>query len=249
MLLASLSEINSVMASDDLGGNNNTALGTETLLNSIVAGNNDSNEDAPDFLAPADPATNLTVTNSLPNPMSQVIVTDLMPDGLTIEAVNTSAGTSEVVGGKMLTVMIGSLPEKGEVAISISASVGANVAAGTQLSNAATLFYAESAADQAMRTINVSSGGASVAAIIADALASADETGETGETGETASQVEAGATSTEDTAEAVIPDVLPVTGVGVTLSFPLVILVVIGLFVKGFNSAKKRPSGFRADRE
>ena len=173
----------------------------------------------------------LTVTNTLPNPISQVVVTDLFPEGLTIKSVNASAGTVELVDGKMLAVMIGDIPEGGTATISVFTRLTEQAGEGAQLVNTATLFYAESAADQASTTIEVSSPVAS-AQTATDAAAAATAPG-TGNV-QASAQDEAAPAGADD------PDVLPVTGFGGTLSFSLVILALIGLLAKGAYSIKKR---------
>lgn len=159
---------------------------------------------------------NLTVSNTLPNPISRVVVTDLLPEGFIIKSVNASAGVAELLDGKMLAIIVGEVPENGTVDIFFSARVAEHVAEGTQLVNTATLFYAESAADQASVTITV--GHPATSPQVQDEVVS---------------------TMADDTAEIPQPDALPVTGFGVTLSFPFVILALMGLLVKGFHSIKK----------
>lgn len=176
----------------------------------------------------------LTVSNTLPNPISQVVVTDLLPEDLIIKSVNSSAGVAELLDNKMLAIIVGEVPENGTVDVFFSARVAEHVAEGTQLVNTATLFYAESAADQASVTITVGHPGSSPQ-LRTEVAAGMTSIGE----GNTQAQDEAASTKADDTAEIPQPDALPVTGFGVTLSFPFVILALLGLLMKGFHSIKK----------
>lgn len=190
---------------------------------------------SPQTVAPGDRVEfSLTVSNSLPNSISRVIVTDLLPEDLIIKSVNASAGVAELLDGKMLAIIVGEVPENGTVDIFFSARVAEHVAEGTQLVNTATLFYAESAADQASVTITVGYPASSpqVGTDVAAGKTTLDERN-------AQAHDEAVSTKADDTAEVPQPDALPVTGFGMTLSFPFVILALIGLLVKGFHSIKK----------
>jgi len=166
----------------------------------------------------------LTVKNTLPNPISQVIVTDLFPKGLTVEDVKTSRGQVELLNGELLTVIVGSVPQDGQEEITIWVSVDDDLVDGMMLSNTATLFYAESAADQASLTLNIGRSET-----IAEATDSPDQ-----------AVAEADSKPTADGQDDDPPGVLPVTGIGVTLSLPLALLAIIGLFAKGFVSARNK---------
>ncbi len=97
----------------------------------------------------------LKVKNTLPTPISQVIITNLFPEGLTIKTVNASVGKVETLNGNMLTVILGSLPSGAEESIAITLHVADNLTPNTELRDTATLFYAESVADQTHFTLKV----------------------------------------------------------------------------------------------
>jgi uncharacterized repeat protein (TIGR01451 family) len=97
----------------------------------------------------------LTLENDMPHPISHVVVTDYLPDGLTVADVTTSRGAVEVLSGRMVTVNVGDLPQGGQEAIQIVAQADPSLAYGTGMKNAASLLYAESAADQAWTTLTV----------------------------------------------------------------------------------------------
>lgn len=96
----------------------------------------------------------LQVKNDLPDPISQVIITDLFPAGIGIQSVQTSAGTFEIFDGSLLTVTPGNIPAGGSATITITIRAANTLPTGQLLSNSATLFYAESVADQARLLIS-----------------------------------------------------------------------------------------------
>jgi len=198
---------------------------------------------SPQTVSPGDVINmHLTISNSLPNPMSQVVVTDLFPEGLIVERVNTSAGMVEVLDRRMMTVIVENVPQDGQVQMAITARVGNNVAQGSQIRNTATLFYAEGAADQASHTLTV---GRTVAQAAASQAAQVDTTGAnqgsaiSPETSQSQPETKA-ATTTEADLEPPAPTVLPVTGFKLTYTLPLAVLAVIGLLIKGVQSIKRR---------
>ena len=172
----------------------------------------------------------LKVNNTLPNPISQVVITDLFPDGLKIQNVKTSSGSAEVLDEQLLTVMVDSLPQGDGLEVVISAQAAGGLAEGTRLINMATLFYAESVADQASLVMQVQDSSA---------IALSPETTAPVAASDANPPAEASAT-TPDTA----PDVLPITGLselGAVLSYPLGLMLIVGLLFRGLWSVRRRP--------
>ncbi|MFQ5575393.1 MAG: LysM peptidoglycan-binding domain-containing protein [Anaerolineae bacterium] len=214
----------------------------------------------------------MTVRNSLPNPISQVAVTNLFPGGLTIEGVQTSAGTAELLDGTMLTVFVGSVASGGHETVTVQLKAAETLLPGAALTDTATLFYAESAADQSHIAIAI--GEAAAEAASAPLVAGAGTTvthviqegdilydlapryGTTVEAIMAANNITnprrlkvgqalvipsaAAAPQVADTAaEGPAPDVLPVTGLGVSLSLAGVLLALIVLLSRGARSVKR----------
>ena len=180
----------------------------------------------------------LKVNNTLPNPISQVVITDLFPDGLKIQNVQASGGSVEILDEQLLAVMVDSVPEGDGLEVVIIAQAGNEVADGTRLINTATLFYAESVADQTSLTLQVQSGSAIAQSTDNTATVAASDATPPAQA-VTDPQVEASA-DTPETA----PDVLPTTGLsglGLALSFPLGLFLIIGLLFKGVWSIRRRP--------
>jgi uncharacterized repeat protein (TIGR01451 family) len=105
----------------------------------------------------------LTLKNGMSNPISHVLVTDYLPDGLKVTNVVVSRGAVEVLNGRMVTVAVGDVPQGGTETIQIVAQADPALADGTRLKNTASLLYAESVADQAAVTLVVGRGQAGVA--------------------------------------------------------------------------------------
>ncbi len=222
----------------------------------------------------------LTVRNTLPNPISNVILTDLFPAGLSIEGAQASQGTVEVLEGRMLTVLLGTVASGGEEAVTVTVQAAETLSAGAELSNVATLFYAESAADQSAVTVRVggspSPGGTEPAMTVAGEGGAVVYTVKEGDTlyeiapqfGVTAEEImaangitnprrlqigqqliipagagaaEALAQATAETTESPPPETLPVTGLGVSVSFAAILLAIVALLSRGVRSIKRRP--------
>ena len=220
----------------------------------------------------------LTIHNTLPNPISNVILTDLFPTGLTIERASASKGEVEVLEGRMLTVLVGMVDAGGEETVTVAIRADEGLAAGSEQSNVATLFYAESAADQSAVTLRV--GGSSAAAETEPAMTVSGGEGTRVYTvqegdilyelapqfGVTAEEIMAAngitdphrlqigqqliipagageqlAQAAPETTEGPPPDTLPVTGLGVSVSFAAILLAVIALLGRGARSIKRRP--------
>jgi uncharacterized repeat protein (TIGR01451 family) len=105
----------------------------------------------------------LTLRNGMPNPISHVLVTDYLPEGLIVTDVTTSRGTSETLDERMVSVAMGDVPQGAKETIQITAQAARDLPYGTHLKNTASLLYAESAADQAWTTLTI--GGAEAAAV------------------------------------------------------------------------------------
>jgi uncharacterized repeat protein (TIGR01451 family) len=120
---------------------------------------------APPKLVPGqNTVVRLVVKNTLPTPISQVVVTDLFPAGLTPVEVKIAdgSGAAQIVDagdkGQLVFVNLGSLPAGGVENILITVAVAKNFAA-APVKNTATLFYRESAADQVTMEFNSGATG------------------------------------------------------------------------------------------
>jgi len=238
---------------------------------------------APESVAPGSTTVlMLKINNTLPTPISQVIVTDLFPEGVTVETVNASAGEAEVLNDNMLTVVIGSIPSGAEESISITLHIADNLSSDTELRNTATLFYAESAADQdhlilmvkeaevaapVMQETISTSAPLSAASFITYTIQEGDILYELApEYGVSAESIMAANSITNPRAlqigqqiiipagedaslqladaaaptEVSVPTTLPVTGVGVSLTFFGLAFIVIVLVGQGVRSINKR---------
>jgi uncharacterized repeat protein (TIGR01451 family) len=107
----------------------------------------------------------LTVKNSLPTEISNVIVTDLMPPGLValdVQAASAEPENMRIVGngddGQLVAVHLNNLPAGAEANIFVTIAAAADVPDGAQISNMATLFYRESIADQARIDFTIGQG-------------------------------------------------------------------------------------------
>ncbi|MEM7028851.1 MAG: DUF11 domain-containing protein [Chloroflexota bacterium] len=182
----------------------------------------------------------LTVNNTLPNPISQIVVTDLFPEGLRIVNASTTAGSVEVLDDRLLTVAIESIAQNETATISVLAEVLDIGVVDIPLENTATLFYAESAADQASSWVTIQTD-------VADTLvASADESADESAADEAAPDT----LSTQNVAEQVViaefdapPDFLPNTGLDpFTVWFvPFIGFMIILLLTKGLSEIRRRP--------
>jgi uncharacterized repeat protein (TIGR01451 family) len=116
----------------------------------------------------------VTVTNSLPTEISNVIVTDLMPEGL--EAVEVTAGSTDPenlqiidagVDGQLVVAYLDRLSPGQETNLFITVTVDETVRPGAQMRNTVTLFYRESAADQDWLDFTAAPEGASLPSLAA----------------------------------------------------------------------------------
>lgn len=159
----------------------------------------------------------MTVKNTLPTPISQVVVTDLFPTGLQIEAVTVSTGAVEVLDGRMLTVMMGDLPSGAAERIAVTLRADADLVSGTELANVATLFYAESVADQDAVQIEI---------------------GRTFDSEEELS-IMSGQNEPDGELDEEMPRFLPTTGSAMQPDLGILLLVVFGILVRGLYVASK----------
>lgn len=114
----------------------------------------------------------LTVQNSLPNDITNVVVTDLMPPELTALSVTAGDNPGQIFDGpegQMVVINLGRLAAQEQATIRLRVAVAPGLAAGAEITNRATLFYSESAADQAALTLIVGEGGAMRPAVAATA--------------------------------------------------------------------------------
>jgi hypothetical protein len=172
----------------------------------------------------------LTVKNDLPNEITNVIVTDLMPPGLIaleVEAAAVDPSNARIIDagadGQLVAVFLDKLAAGAEANIFITVTAAEDLLPDTKIRNTATLFYRESVADQAWLDFTVSpsqlpvpvaaiSGGeqdsiaAGEAAVAEEAFVPPDEAPKTG--GELVS-----VTDEADTVDSFIPpDKMPTTG-------------------------------------
>ncbi len=121
----------------------------------------------------------LTVKNGLPNEITNVVVTDMMPRGLKALQVSSSARPkdAQIVGGgadgQLVVVNLDKLAKGAKATITIKVNADIDLLGGTKIKNTATLFYRESFAHQAAYEGTVSNGEEPI-------QASAGGTGQTG---------------------------------------------------------------------
>ncbi len=123
---------------------------------------------APAAVAPGDDTViRVVVKNNLPTDISNVIVTSLMPAGLTAVNVANAAGSSNVaklidggVDGQLVFAHFDRISPGATENILVTVTAGQNLADGAKVRNIATLFYQESVAAQNWvdLTVNVAAG-------------------------------------------------------------------------------------------
>ncbi len=105
----------------------------------------------------------LTVKNSLPDEITNVIVTDMMPRGFKVLKVTSSLDPRDAriidggEDGQLVVVNLDKLAAKASVTIGLTINADVDLLGGTKIRNVATLFYRESAADQAWLDFTVGS--------------------------------------------------------------------------------------------
>lgn len=111
----------------------------------------------------------LTVQNDLSDEITNVIVTDLIPQGIVALDVKAAASPENVRiidggdDGQLVVVYLDTLVAGDTANIIITVTPTENAPLNAQITNTATLFYRESAADQASIEFTVGSGGVDVA--------------------------------------------------------------------------------------
>ncbi len=93
------------------------------------------------------------VKNEMPHTVHEVMVTDLMPDGLMPTYIESSAGLPWI-GGQFAAASIGSLDEGQSAVVTITAQLAPDASADRAVTNRANVIYQESVALQASATIN-----------------------------------------------------------------------------------------------
>jgi hypothetical protein len=165
---------------------------------------------------------NLTIENSLPTEITNVIVTNLMPPGFTALQVSTSVDfkDAQIINagedGQMVVVNLDKMTAGAKATIRIIVNAYIDLLSGTQIRNTATLFYRESAADQTWLDFTVGSDELPLPAASASAGGGADfiPPGEAPTGGNSTSPVKEAATGDD----VVPPGNMPSTGAELTLS-------------------------------
>jgi uncharacterized repeat protein (TIGR01451 family) len=93
------------------------------------------------------------VKNTMPHTVHEVMVTDLLPPGLTPTYIESSIGTPWI-GGQFAAASIGSLDQNQGAVVTITAQLAADAAPDRALTTRANVIYQESVALQASATIN-----------------------------------------------------------------------------------------------
>jgi hypothetical protein len=97
----------------------------------------------------------LTVKNGLPTEISNVIVTNLMPTGFKALKVTSSVDPKDArivdggPDGQLVVLNLDKLAKGAKATIELTVNADVDLLSGTKIRNTATLFYRESAADQA----------------------------------------------------------------------------------------------------
>ncbi|GAB4413692.1 MAG: hypothetical protein Fur0044_08170 [Anaerolineae bacterium] len=105
----------------------------------------------------------LTVKNGLPTEISNVIVTNLMPTGFKALKVTSSIDPKDArivdggPDGQLVVVNLDKLVKGAQATIELTVNADVDLLSGTKILNTATLFYRESAADQASLDFTVGS--------------------------------------------------------------------------------------------
>lgn len=103
----------------------------------------------------------LTIKNSLPNEITNVIVTDMMPRGFKALKVSSSVDPKDArivdggADGQLVALNLDKLAAGAKATIRITVNADIDLVDGTKIRNTATLFYRESAADQSWVDITI----------------------------------------------------------------------------------------------
>jgi uncharacterized repeat protein (TIGR01451 family) len=108
----------------------------------------------------------LTVKNSLPNDITNVVVTDLMPQGMMALDISAAAAKSaQIINGsnrQIVVVNLDKMAAGAEETINITVTGRSDVPPDFEVTNTATLFYRESAADQTAVGFTIRGSGLAV---------------------------------------------------------------------------------------
>lgn len=116
----------------------------------------------------------LTIKNGLPNEITNVIVTNMMPRGLKALQVSSSARPKDAQivdggsDGQLVVVNLDKLAKGAKATINIKVNADIDLLGGTKITNTATLFYRESFAHQASLDLMVSNGQEPIQAAVAN---------------------------------------------------------------------------------
>lgn len=121
----------------------------------------------PSALSPgAEIPIKLTVKNNLPNDITNVVVTSLMPAGLTatqVEAAAIAAENLKIINGgddgQLVAAYLDTIPSGAERNVFITVKAADDQPNSSQIRQTATLFYRESAADQAWLDFTIGTTG------------------------------------------------------------------------------------------
>jgi hypothetical protein len=140
-----------------------------TIANIALAGSPDIEPpvtldmSVPDRLIPGQNSQiRLAVTNDLPNEITNVILTNLMPPGLIaldVAAASIPPGNAVIVDGgsdgQLVAVFLDKVPAAAEANVIITVTTSDDIAGSARLNNTATLFYRESIAVQASAELTI----------------------------------------------------------------------------------------------
>ncbi len=168
----------------------------------------------------------VTVNNGLPTPISNVIITDLLPPGLVVQNMATSTGSPEAAriidagaDGQMALAYLDTLAAGATADVFITVAAAENAPANSQVTNTATLFYRESVAHQASLNLAINRDGSLTPAELPQpvaAMSQAEATAAPAASPTPAATEEAAATpapTTEPAGEEFVPpDDLPTSG-------------------------------------
>jgi uncharacterized repeat protein (TIGR01451 family) len=108
----------------------------------------------------------LVVKNTLPNDITNVIITNMLPTGLTGLDFTSSRQAKDIrlvdggPDGQLAVAYFDKLPKNAKVTLRLTVQANEDLPASAQISSNATLFYRESAADQALVNFTTSSSSA-----------------------------------------------------------------------------------------
>ena len=117
-------------------------------------------------LAGTETALKVTIKNDLPNDITNVVVTDLLPEALTPLEITTSSNSgaeTQIINGgadgQLAVIFFERLSSGAEVNIFINVLAAEGLSSGDEINNKATLFYRESVAVQDGITLTVGAEG------------------------------------------------------------------------------------------